>query len=201
MEERISVDDLEDIRNFRIDLGGGATIKCIAANGYVIGKGEVEDAESENERSIAFLVEYGAFDYLIAGDLIGKRGTSSGPEDARLEYYVGKYISDNQINIDVLVANHHGANNTSELTFLNLIKPEYAIISVGENSYGHPHPDHLERLLGSGVIKIYQTNKGNPEWRLSRFVENRQVITNDHITLITDGVSYSINGDIYVCDN
>ncbi|MEQ6166936.1 MBL fold metallo-hydrolase [Ekhidna sp. MALMAid0563] len=201
VDQRISIIDLDGVQDLSIDLGGGATIKCLAGNGYVLGKGKVDNAESENERSIAFLVEFGAFDYLIGGDLIGKRGTESGPEDARLEYYVGKYLSDNNVNIDVLAANHHGANNTSELSFLNLIKAEYAIISTDENSYGHPHPDHLERLLGSGVMKVYQTNKGNPNWPLSSYVENRQVIVNSHIVLTTDGVSYSINGDTYVCDN
>ncbi|MEP5611376.1 MAG: MBL fold metallo-hydrolase [Cyclobacteriaceae bacterium] len=201
VSERISLVDLSDIEDFQIDLGGGASIKCLAGNGYVLGKGKVDAAESENERSITFLVEYGGFDYLIGGDLIGKRGTDSGPEDARSEYYVGKYISDNNINIDVLVANHHGANNTSEMGFLNLIKAEYAIVSTGENRYGHPHPDHMERLLGSGVKKIYQTNPGDPKWTLSAFVRNRQVISNDHIVLTTDGNIYSINGVEFTCDN
>ena len=35
--------------------------------------------------------------------------------------------------------------------FLNLIKPEYAIISVGKNSYGHPSQEAIDRLNNAGV--------------------------------------------------
>ncbi|MEO9967171.1 MAG: hypothetical protein ABJF11_15335 [Reichenbachiella sp.] len=199
--KRVSLDSLDDIQDFVIDLGGGAKMTCLSANGFVLGKGKVDKAESENERSISFLIEFGAFDYLLGGDLIGKRGTAQGPEDARLEYYVGKYLTDKSINIDAFQVNHHAANNTSELGFLNLIKAEVAIASVGKNGYGHPHPDNLERLLSSGVKGVYQTNKGKPAWTLSDYVKSRQVITNDHVVLITNGVSYRINEDVYICDN
>ncbi len=201
VSERVSIITLSDIEDFQINLGNEVRISCLAGNGIVIGEGQIYNASSENERSIALLVQYNKFDYLIGGDLIGKRGTESGPEDARLEYYVGKYIENQDINIDVLVANHHGANNTSELGFLNLIKAENAIISVGENTYGHPHPDHLERLIGSGVARIYQTNLGSPKWPVSQLVKNKQFISNNHITITTDGENYSINNDHYVCDN
>ncbi|TRX59066.1 hypothetical protein FNH22_11095 [Fulvivirga sp. M361] len=199
--EYIALEEPSDFENYTIDLGAGAGMSCLTANGYVKGAGLIDKAKSENERSITFLIEYGAFDYLIGGDLIGKRGTESGPEDARLEYHLGKYIRDHMINIDVFQVNHHGANNTSEMAFLNLIKAEYAIISCGENKYGHPYPDNLERLLGSGVRKIYQTNRGEPKWTLSDYVKNRQKIADDHIQLSTNGVSFKINGDVYISDN
>ena len=44
-----------------------------------------------------------------------------------------------------------------EVTFLEQVKPKYAIISAGRNnSYGHPNQETIQRLKQSGV-KIYST--------------------------------------------
>ncbi|UCG34275.1 MAG: MBL fold metallo-hydrolase, partial [Phycisphaerales bacterium] len=53
-----------------IQLGGGATLTCIARNGDIIGGGHVSVSD-ENDRSIAVLVQYGGFDFLWAGDMGG----------------------------------------------------------------------------------------------------------------------------------
>ncbi|HKB17293.1 MAG TPA: hypothetical protein VKF62_14590, partial [Planctomycetota bacterium] len=53
-----------------IPLGNGATMTCIARNGSVLGGGSVF-VDSENDRSLALLVQYGAFDWLWASDLTG----------------------------------------------------------------------------------------------------------------------------------
>lgn len=39
---------------------------------------------------------------------------------------------------DVLKVGHHGSKNSSSLEFLNEAKPQYAVISVGKNNFGHP---------------------------------------------------------------
>ncbi len=66
--------------------------------------------------------------------------------------------------VDILKVGHHGGKESSNQPFLDVIKPEYAIISVGDpNSYGHPTQDALTRLKNSGCgDKIYRTDqKGN----------------------------------------
>ncbi|MEM7038935.1 MAG: MBL fold metallo-hydrolase, partial [Bacteroidota bacterium] len=201
--EKIVLDDAEDIKASEIDLGSGATLTCVAGNGYVRGKmRRINLAKSENERSLCYWLSYGGFDYLIGGDLIGKRGTDSGPEDSRLEYEVGRWMKKNGVELDVYNSNHHGANNTGEMAFLNLVKPEVAVISVGDNSHGHPHPDHLGRLIGSGVQRIYQTNIGQPEWRVSKYLQSHRKIagTNRHVVIRSDGTRYAVNGDEYPVD-
>lgn len=57
---------------------------------------------------------------------------------------------------------HHGSNSSSTEKFLNVIKPEVALISCGyENSYNHPHREILHRLEHMG-ISIYRTDlQGN----------------------------------------
>ncbi|MDZ5712287.1 DNA internalization-related competence protein ComEC/Rec2 [Jeotgalibacillus sp. HH7-29] len=61
--------------------------------------------------------------------------------------------------IDVLKVAHHGSNSSSTGNFLEIVKPETAVVSAGRNnSYGHPHPDVMERLLDTGA-KVYVTSE------------------------------------------
>ena len=58
--------------------------------------------------------------------------------------------------IDVLKVGHHGSKTSSSKNFIDEIKPEYSIISVGKNNrYGHPNDNVLDNLNGS---KIYRTD-------------------------------------------
>lgn len=60
-------------------------------------------------------------------------------------------------NIDLLKVAHHGSRYGSTKEFLHKTKPEIAVISVGENRYGHPHPDTLARLTEAGA-QVYRTD-------------------------------------------
>ncbi|MFD2616528.1 ComEC/Rec2 family competence protein [Terrilactibacillus laevilacticus] len=62
--------------------------------------------------------------------------------------------------IDVLKVGHHGSKYSSNTNFLKKARPNYAIISVGKNSYGHPTSDVLKRL-NSVHAKIYRTDKSH----------------------------------------
>jgi competence protein ComEC len=59
---------------------------------------------------------------------------------------------------DVLKVGHHGAKTSSSTNFLNVVRPKYAVISVGKNSYGHPTKDVLNRFK---LIKstVYRTDQ------------------------------------------
>ena len=55
---------------------------------------------------------------------------------------------------------HHGSKHSSDMSFLQLVKPELSLISCGKNnSYGHPHEELLERLddTGSEVVITYES--------------------------------------------
>ncbi|MEI8343949.1 MAG: MBL fold metallo-hydrolase [Candidatus Moraniibacteriota bacterium] len=60
---------------------------------------------------------------------------------------------------DFLKVAHHGSKYATSDEFLNAVKPTEAIISVGKNnSYGHPNPETLQRLI-SHKIKILRTDE------------------------------------------
>ena len=53
--------------------------------------------------------------------------------------------------IEVLAVGHHGAASSTSSELLKELCPEMALISVGDNSYGHPSNQTLRRLLVSGA--------------------------------------------------
>lgn len=55
-------------------------------------------------------------------------------------------FKDRVSNMDCLKVAHHGSDKSSSAKFLELTQPKVAIISVGENDYGHPNAETLERL-------------------------------------------------------
>jgi competence protein ComEC len=105
---------------------------------------------STNERGVAaclsFHLENGTdFDAFVAGDM-------DSTTELRLLYYAE--LPD----IELLYAAHHGSKYSSGERFLNKVKAEIAIISVGEyNNFGHPTAEAIERLATSGA-RIWRTD-------------------------------------------
>ena len=61
-------------------------------------------------------------------------------------------------NVDLLKVGHHGSKTSSGEAFLQQVKPQIAVISVGaNNSYKHPTTETLNRLLNIGS-SIYRTD-------------------------------------------
>lgn len=58
----------------------------------------------------------------------------------------------------IIKISHHGSANGLNQDFLQTVKPEFAIISVGQNSYGHPSSSVLSALANLG-IKSYRTDE------------------------------------------
>lgn len=62
----------------------------------------------------------------------------------------------------VLKVAHHGSNTASQQEFLTKIRPEYALIGVGEdNSYGHPTNEVLSRLEAVGTQVLRTDHEGS----------------------------------------
>ena len=59
---------------------------------------------------------------------------------------------------DVLLVGHHGSKYSSQQEFLSKIEPDAAIISVGDNNYGHPTDAAISRLEAAGAT-VYRTDR------------------------------------------
>ena len=115
-------------------------------NGSLIG-------EDKNENSLILQVEYvpsmqEEFKALFAGDI------SIEIEEALCES--GKLEE-----VDFFKANHHGSNYSNGEVFLDVIKPEYIVVSCSAtNRYGHPGKEAVKRMEESGAQVFYTMEDG-----------------------------------------
>jgi competence protein ComEC len=106
--------------------------------------------EDLNEDSVVLLVEYGSFRALFTGD-------AGFPVEARLRGRLGR--------VHVLKAGHHGSRTATGERWLNELRPVIVVTSVGQNRYGHPSPDMLERVRASGAALWRTDDDGTIEVR------------------------------------
>lgn len=100
--------------------------------------------EDINATSIVVRGLYGKNSFLFMGD------AEKSVEDKLLDTY---------INSNLLKVGHHGSRYASSTKFLEAVKPEFSVITVGnDNTYLHPHTEALERLKAAKT-KIYRTDK------------------------------------------
>lgn len=99
--------------------------------------------EDVNEDSLVLLVEYGAFQALFAGDA----GFSAEAE-----------MRSRTRAVDFLKVGHHGSRGSTGDEWLDSLRPRAAVISVGQNRYGHPSPQTLRRLLRHRV-EVWRTDR------------------------------------------
>ena len=117
-----------------------------------------------NNNSVVFRLSLGSFSMLFTGDI------EKEAEDKLVGRYGAKLAS------QVLKVPHHGSRSSSSTEFLQVVKPEAALISLGAgNDYGHPHQAALRRLEQSKA-KIWRTDQ------------------NGLITVESDGTQYKIKG-------
>src|SRR5439155_1451229 len=198
----------------QIALGNGATLTFVAVNGRIIGGGSVSVSD-ENDRSIAVLIKYGGFDFLWASDLgggsIDTSCTGRSTMQVDVECSVIQAISPGGAfplisagGIDVLKANHHGSESSTNQNWMNLSRPAVAIISTGTGQtagWDLPRIDVVEHVLLAQATAcitvppalVLQTEEGSPTGSLTSFagysVGNIQVVTNGSsgFTVSADG--------------
>ena len=98
-----------------------------------------------NEQGLTALTTAGDFDLLITGDMAGQT------EQLLAQTYP---LPD----VEVLVVSHHGSRYSSDESFLRAITPDNAVISVGDNRYGHPAEETLRRLQAVGAT-VWRTDQ------------------------------------------
>jgi competence protein ComEC len=63
--------------------------------------------------------------------------------------------------VDLLKVGHHGSRGSTGDEWLDSLRPRAAVISVGQNNYGHPSGETLDRLRRHGVT-VWRTDQDGP---------------------------------------
>ncbi len=143
------------------------------------GSGEKNDlisyVEDQNEYSAVFDLQLKGHYFLFTGDI---NQTTEGIILQRLQ---GKQPMDNEpeggpyrnkAQSSWMKAAHHGSKHSSGEQWMSYWKPDYTVISSGENNrYGHPHADALHRIQKSG----------SSIWRIDQQGELMIKITSDNL--------------------
>jgi competence protein ComEC len=105
------------------------------------------ETNSDN-KGIVLRLDDGVISFLFTGDI-----------DAIGEFAL---ISErSNLTSSVLKVAHHGSSSSTTEEFLNAVKPQIAVISVGENNrYNHPNEETLKRLYDCvGEGNVYRTDE------------------------------------------
>jgi competence protein ComEC len=104
------------------------------------------EADNANDASIVLLLHLPSVQLLALGDI-----GSTAQERIQTQGLSAKLNEDKPL---VLKISHHGSADQS-IEFHQALRPEVSIISVGENSYGHPDEDLISQLksMGSRVLR------------------------------------------------
>jgi competence protein ComEC len=125
----------------------------------VLGASTVGDL---NDYSIVFRLRYGTFDAVFTGDA-----------DRRVESkYRGTQLADDTV--EVLKVPHHGSRTGMSTDYLDWLRPQLAVISVGRNNtYGHPAGEILTMLRDRSIQTLRTDEEGD-------------------IEIVTDGIAWSV---------
>lgn len=97
-----------------------------------------------NEDSAVLLLRWGTFEALLAGD-------AGIPAEGRMGGRAG--------DVDLLKVGHHGSRGATGADWLEELRPEVAVVSVGaRNRYGHPSAEALRRLTVAGA-SLWRTDR------------------------------------------
>jgi competence protein ComEC len=100
-----------------------------------------------NEASAVVKISYGTTSFLLTGD------SPIEVEDFLVTIY------DEQLRANVLKLGHHGSKTSSSQEFLEIVRPDIAIVSAGlGNKYGHPAPEVVERVESVNA-RIFETSQ------------------------------------------
>ena len=102
-----------------------------------------------NNNSIVAKFSYKNFSMLFTGDI----------EEIAEKKICQMYKGTNKLNAVILKVAHHGSKTSSTEEFLEIVKPNIALIGVGENNnFGHPNKEVLKRI-NQYTNLIYRTDE------------------------------------------
>ena len=134
---------------------------------------QLTEIEETNDSCPVIKLEYLNKSFLFTGDI---------SKDAEQELL--KNNTEN-FNADVLKVAHHGSSSSSSEEFLQVVSPDYAIISVGENEYGHPTEEVLNHLHDVQTKVLRTDEDGNILFVVGKHYDLSYICDNFYITNLT----------------
>ncbi|GAI09846.1 unnamed protein product, partial [marine sediment metagenome] len=127
---------------------------------------ELNSSKKNNAVSIIVKLEYQGKSILFCGDAVGREDCQTTDDCIATEKYMVDNLPDELIDSDVIIAPHHGADNSSCDAFISEVSPEYVVFSCGHR-YRHPRYSTAKRYLDYGVelSNIFRTDRGDHEVR------------------------------------
>jgi len=122
----------------RFDFEDGLSLEVLWPFEVLAGK-QVEDL---NESSVVLRLSYGDFSALLTGDI------SKTTEE--------KLMNNFNFQVNVLKVPHHGSKISLDEEFLKMLACQTAVICVGQNKFGHPAKETLEKLKSLRVLRTDQ---------------------------------------------
>ena len=119
-----------------------------------------------NQNSVVLLVSYEEVSFLFTGDI------DDAAKGAILD-------AGTPVAAEVLKVAHHGGEDSASEPFLEAVDPALAVISVGDNAYGHPADERLDNLRAIGA-EVLRTDRSGT------------------IEITTDGETYHVDADYFV---
>lgn len=130
-EEGAVVDELT--RGDMIDLGDGAYLLTL----FPLAGHAPTDS---NESSLIMKLIYGDTSVILTGD-----------SPQIIEEYLAA-LDGELLDADILKVGHHGSDTSSADVFISAVSPAFGVVSAGaDNSYGHPTPGVMSRLVAQSV--------------------------------------------------
>lgn len=161
----------------KLDFGGGVTFEIFYPTAELVKSvnGGKQKTDPNNESIVGRLV-YKNFSMMFTGDA-----------EKPVESAIWADNDEKKLRSNILKAGHHGSHTSSTENFVQIVKPEYVLISAGEptdkrggNTYGHPHLEPLEIFLSNGI----------PEKNIFWSYKNGTVI------ITSDGKNFSVVPEI-----
>lgn len=166
--EALADDNDAAIARRKVSLGS-ATATIIAgwgdASGLLAPGERLDDAESNNVVSVVVRFEYAGRSVLLTGDTVGRHIEDVPSSCGFAEKFMVERAGRWPLKSDVLVGQHHGADNASANCFIEAVKPAYVVFSAGHKNYRHPRNSTVRRFLLAGVPadNILRTDRGDNE--------------------------------------
>jgi competence protein ComEC len=118
-----------------------------------------------NALSIVMRVQYGGHSVLLTGDTVGRPETNAAGTCQYAERIMAAPGYRPAVDSDVLVGQHHGADNSSAECFIRAASPDFVVFSAGHVlAYHHPRQGAFERIKAvRPAAQIFRTDRGDNE--------------------------------------